>query len=59
MNGLKKIMVQRYIIPTDEEKQAFIDKLTESKAILAKKLDDLGLPGTKWWKLLQLMQNNY
>lgn len=33
--------------PTDEEKQAFIDKLTESKAILAKKLDDLGLPGTK------------
>lgn len=33
--------------PTDEEKQAFIDKLTESKAVLAKKLDDLGLPGTE------------
>lgn len=35
------------IHPTDEAKQAFLDKLTESKKVLAKKLDDLGLPGTE------------
>lgn len=35
------------IYPTDEAKQAFLDKLTESKEVLAKKLDEQGLPGTK------------
>ncbi len=35
------------VYPTDKEKEAFLEKLTESKQILAKKLDDLGLPGTE------------
>lgn len=32
---------------TEEQRQAFIDKLTESKAVIAEKLDKQGLPGTK------------
>lgn len=35
------------IYPNKEAKQAFLDKLTESKTVLAKKLDDLNLPGSK------------
>ncbi len=32
---------------TDDEKEAFLEKLTESKAALAETLDALGLPGTE------------
>ena len=34
------------IYPTDEAKQAFLDKLTESKQSLAADLDAMGLPGS-------------
>lgn len=34
------------IYPTEEAKQGFLDKLTESKQSLANDLDSLGLPGT-------------
>ena len=35
------------IYPSKEAEKAFLNKLTESKAVLAKKLDDLELPGSK------------
>ena len=35
------------IIPDEAAMQEFLDKLTESKSALAKKLDDQGYPGTE------------